>query len=605
VVGALAAAGLPCLVHAEPTPNLDRGSANGNPCPIFIDTGTGLTPLGDGALAWGDYDNDGDLDVLLTGYDIALARVSKLYRNDGSGAFVEVAAGLTGVSDSSVDWGDYDNDGDLDILLAGYSDSGGYATKVIRNDGNATFTDVATGLEGASLCSAAWGDYDNDGDLDIAMAGEFDGTWLSRIYRNDGNASFTDIAAGLIGVIVPSVAWGDYDNDGDLDLLLAGGNSFGEYSKIYRNNGDGSFTDIAAGLIGVGDCSAAWGDYDNDGDLDILLAGFGGGNYIARVYRNNGNGSFTDIAAGLTGVTLASAAWGDHDNDGDLDILLTGFSNSGAVSKIYRNDGNATFTDIAAGLNGVFSASVAWGDYDNDGNLDVLESGYDAEGWYLGLYRNDGCTPNSPPSSPAALSTFVDGAGTSFFWNPSSDAQTGASGLHYNIRIGTTPGGSEISAPMALASGYRQVARLGGIRSSGWKMVLPLGTYYWSVQAIDPAWAGSPFAAEQSFTVAVADVPTPSESPSAFALHPGRPNPFSSRASIGFDLPHPERVTLTVYDVNGRHIRTILDGWQPAGRNEVEWDGTTDDGGTAPGGVYFYSLESDRFRDRQRVVRLR
>ncbi|MDY0150795.1 MAG: VCBS repeat-containing protein, partial [Candidatus Cloacimonas sp.] len=111
-----------------------------------------------------------------------------------------------------------------------------------------------------------------------------------------------------------------------------------------------TFTDINAGLQGVSSSSVAWGDYDNDGDLDILVIGYSGSDYISKVYCNNGNSSFTDINAGLMG-TNGSASWGDFDNDGDLDILLAGFNFNGVrISKIYRNNGNNSFSDINANL---------------------------------------------------------------------------------------------------------------------------------------------------------------------------------------------------------------------------------------------------------------
>ena len=174
------------------------------------------------------------------------------------------------------------------------------------------------------------------------------------MYRNDGGGVFTDIGAGLTGVFNSSVAWGDYDNDGDLDILLAGWIPFtSRITKIYRNDGGGVFTDISAPLAGVGYASVAWGDYDNDGDLDVVLSGFTGSAYVSKVYRNDGVGGFTDIAAGLTGVASGSVAWGDYDNDGDLDILLAGAGFSPpdvGVSKVYRNDGHGVFTDIGAAM---------------------------------------------------------------------------------------------------------------------------------------------------------------------------------------------------------------------------------------------------------------
>jgi hypothetical protein len=133
---------------------------------------------------------------------------------------------------------------------------------------------------------------------------------------------FTDIDAGLTGVTNCSLAWGDYDNDGDLDLALAGATSdlspFDPVSKVYRNEG-GTFTDIEAGLPGANWCSLAWGDYDDDGDLDLALAGLAGTTGVGKVYRND-DGAFTDIDAGLAGVHLCSLAWGDYDDDGDLDL---------------------------------------------------------------------------------------------------------------------------------------------------------------------------------------------------------------------------------------------------------------------------------------------
>jgi hypothetical protein len=160
------------------------------------------------------------------------------------------------------------------------------------------------------------------------------------LYRNDGGGAFTDVGAGLTGVGRGSVAWGDVDNDGDLDILLTGStrhsSPYDPVSTVYRNDGGVSgFTDVGAGLTGVWASAVAWGDYDNDGDLDILLTGRdSGGTYVSKVYRNDGASGFTDIGAGMAGVSYSSVAWGDYDNDGDLDILLTGYG----VSKVYRNN---------------------------------------------------------------------------------------------------------------------------------------------------------------------------------------------------------------------------------------------------------------------------
>ncbi len=494
--------------------------------PAFTEVAAGLAAVGQSSVAWADYDNDGDLDFVLSG-NTGAGNVSKLYRNSGGSnhTFTEVVAGLAGVSSSSLAWGDYDNDGDLDLLLTGYTGSV-YVSRVYRNNGgaNPTFADIAAGLTGVYGSSVAWGDYDNDGDLDILLAGEASSGAVSKIYRNNGgaNPAFTDIAAGLAAIAEASVAWGDYDNDGDLDILLTGSSTSGAVSRIYRNSGGTAptFTDIGAGLTGVHNSSVAWVDYDNDGDLDLFLTGDTVSGPASKIYRNSGgaNPGFADVAAGLTAGYQPSAAWGDYDNDGDLDLIVTGYSGSGPVSQVYQNSGglNPSFTSVAASLAGVYSSAVAWADFDNDGDLDLLLTGAtDSEPASL-LYRNLSSTPNTAPSPPTGLSAQGIGSNLAFTWAAGGDAQTPTLGLNYNLRIGSSAGAIDIVSPMANpATGQRSVARIGTIQASRKPIVLPSNFHanlYWSVQAIDGAFAGSPFSAEQLLALSgviasLADVP--------------------------------------------------------------------------------------------------
>ncbi len=351
----------------------------------FSDIAAGLTGARFSHVAWGDYDADGDLDFLLTGWG-ASGMVSQIYQNTGAGFSQVYPGSLPGVSYSSAAWGDYDADGDLDILLTGYT--GGYIARIYQNTGLG-FSQVYTGsLPGVYRSSVAWGDYDNDGDLDILLAGDTGSGNISRIYQNTG-AGFNQVYAGsLPGVSWGSVAWGDYDNDGDLDILLTGNTGSGTLSRIYQNTGAGFSHDSSVNLPGMSMGAAAWGDYDNDGDLDILL---GGG--VAQVYQNTGAAFSPVYTSSLTATALGNAAWGDYDNDGDLDILLTGEnqSNFNATTQIYRNTG-AGFSPVHTGsLLAVEMSSAAWGDYDNDGDLDVLLAGDNNDSLFARVYRNEDC----------------------------------------------------------------------------------------------------------------------------------------------------------------------------------------------------------------------
>jgi predicted nucleotidyltransferase len=566
--------------------------------------------VSDGAVAWGDYDNDDDLDALITG-----SATAKIFRNDPGATppFLDMRAALAGVSSSAAAWGDYDNDGDLDILLTGGS------SEVYRNNGEKepTFTDIGASLPAVSCGSAAWGDYDNDGDLDILVTGLADSTPLAGVYRNEGGTppGFTDVGASLVGVWRSSAVWGDYDDDGDLDILLTGESTSGSIAKVYRNDGgaDPTFTDTGAALTGVSFSSAAWGDYDNDGDLDILLAGTTGASALTRVYRNDAGAdrTFTDIGAPLVGLFGGTAAWGDSDDDGSLDILLGGSSDGAAtVARLYRNGGGAdpTFADARAPMAPVAQSAGAWGDFDGDGDLDVLWSGLDARSRpIVTLYRNDGAPVNASPSAPEGLVARQSGEDptplVTFSWSPASDDWTPPLGLTYNLRIGSKPGSCNILSAMACETkGKRKVAALGNAGHAVNRTVrLPsAGTYYWSVQAIDGAFAGSLFADAAALAVGVEPH---IDLPAVFAFGAAAPNPFSRSTAIPFDLPRAASVSLRIYDVAGRLVRVLEAGSQRgAGRYRAQWNGSTTLGKRAAPGVYFCEMRAGSFRGVSRVV---
>ncbi|MCX6306371.1 MAG: T9SS type A sorting domain-containing protein [Bacteroidetes bacterium] len=250
------------------------------------------------------------------------------------------------------------------------------------------FSQANVTLPQLAYSACAWGDFDHDGDLDLALTGAEGNNPLTKIFRND-NGVFTDIQASLLALHFGSAEWGDYDNDGDLDLLVTGIESLGNPHTIIFKNTGGTFTDSGILLPGVMDGQATWGDLDNDGNLDILLAG----SSMARIYRNNGNGTFTDINAPLPNVETAMCCWNDYNNDGQMDVLVCGDTGGGIVSALFKND-HGIFTEVTTGpepFTGLYGGEAKWADLDNDGDQDLVIAGMDlyVDGYFL-IYRNDG-----------------------------------------------------------------------------------------------------------------------------------------------------------------------------------------------------------------------
>ncbi len=479
-------------------------------------TGISLTGVVYSSAAWGDYDNDGDLDILLcgaVGYDSNFNPVSKVYKNNGGTGFVEqTTILLTGVFNSSNAWVDFDNDGDLDIFLSGSTDGTDFSsiTKIYRNNGSNVFNEViGLNLTGVSHCTSAWGDYDNDGDLDLLLSGsDKNSLRTTKLYRNNGNSGFLEITGTrLAGVTSGSVAWGDYDNDGLLDILIAGEFGYGfNIAKIYKNNGNGSFTEQTGIVLpGIYSCSLKWGDYDNDGDIDLVCTGYSSSGQIAKIYRNNGNNSFSAVSGiSLTGVTNSSSDWGDYDNDGDIDLHITGNAGSNYLSKVYQNNGNNTFTELTtASLTGVSYGSSAWGDYDNDGDLDILLTGYTGSTIVSKIFKNSLNIANNAPSTSSISPATVSGTDVVLKWRKVTDDHTPAKTITYNVKVGTLTGGINIVSPGAAVNGYRRIPSMGNGQLDTTFILknLKKGTYFWSVQAVDQAYKGSTFSPEGSFVI--------------------------------------------------------------------------------------------------------
>ena len=451
------------------------------------------------SCAWGDYDNDGDLDLVASGRDAGWAPLAQVSENTG-GVFVCKDVGLTGVSPCSVAWADYDRDGFLDLAIAGNSIMGG-ASRFYINTGARSFTQSAN-LPSVLSCASAWGDYDNDGDPDLAIAGDNTGagSFITKILRND-SGTFTEVAS-LTGIACCSLAWGDYNNDGRLELLMVGATNnttFDPICKIVSYDGIGVFTEKDVGIAGVYNCNVAWGDCDGDGDLDIAMVGKDqGGDTVCCVCRNLGSDVFTQIPIDTGTAGGGALAWGDYDNDGDLDLAATDVAGPG-LPTIYLNNGTGSFTPSGLVLSGGYP--VACADYDDDGDLDIAIGGL----YKTYLWRNDCSHANTPPNAPGNLNAVVSGSDVTLSWDPATDAETPSAGLTYNIKVRTDSGGNDDVVPCMSdpVTGKRRIPAMGNVQlNKSWTIKgLAPGTYHWTVQSVDNCYAGSSWATEQSFTI--------------------------------------------------------------------------------------------------------
>lgn len=408
-----------------------------------------------GSFSLQDYDLDGKSDVFMMGWSNpgSLQAVTCLYHNEGNFVFSLVTnTTFIPTTTGSSAWADLDRDGRPDLVYVGSTNaSGAGMTAVYFNRGSGVFELLPTNLPGNSgFATVSLADFDGDGYPDILLAGvQGNYTYSVRLFRNLEGKSFVEVPANLgSGAFA---VWGDYNGDGYPDVLKASLQS-SAMAQVLRNNRDGTFTDINAGLDPVADGTCgAWGDYDNDGRLDIVLTGWDGygNNRLARVYHNNGDGTFARAFTALTGTDrIPTARWGDYDGDGFIDILITGFhlDQVGPVSRVYQNNHDGTFTDIGAGLQALNEHVGVWGDLDGDGDLDLILGGTpqndlnsSATVYSTKVYRNTTWSQAAPaitvqPTNQVlfpnqAVSLLVQAAGfpsPSFQWMKDSQPLTGA-----------------------------------------------------------------------------------------------------------------------------------------------------------------------------------
>ncbi len=359
-----------------------------------------------GGSLFDDFTGDGLPDVFISSADCDLD--AALFVNRG-GRFEDrgTAAGLAGQTlAANASHADFDNDGRLDVLLIRGGWDSARPLTLLRNTGDGAFQDVTAAArlaEPIQSQAAVWSDFDNDGYVDLYVVGEQrpqdpDPRSLARLYRNNRDGTFTDVAASAgvtNGCFGKGAAWGDYNGDGWPDLYVSNMNSD---NRLYRNNGDGTFTDVAAdlGVLEPLDSFSCWfWDYDNDGRLDLFVAGFKGFVYdviagelgrtnngeFPRLYKNLGKGGFRDVTrdVGLGRVFLPMGSnYADLDNDGYLDIYLgTGRPNYSTLvpNVMLKNVRGMRFEDVSVSSSTAHlqkGHGISFADWDGDGDLDLF-----------------------------------------------------------------------------------------------------------------------------------------------------------------------------------------------------------------------------------------
>ncbi|WP_219726468.1 Calx-beta domain-containing protein, partial [Cylindrospermopsis raciborskii] len=349
------------------------------------------------SVLWFDYNNDFSKDskeeFLLTGYTLNIGSISQLYKYNQQSYKAE-PFGEKGLFAGSVALSSDRNY----LLLTGATkfdqrSASEPTSKLYKNTGSRFEEDKNISLPGVYYSSVAWADYDKDGDQDFLLTGlSSSDVPTAKLYKNTGSGFEEDKNISLPGVYYSSVAWSNDDGDDDRKddrkyLLLTGESVSGPISKVYEYKLEGNNRRLVAVDIpkfpNVKNGSVAWADYDKDGDQDFLLTGFGEQGPVAKLYKNTGSGFEEDKNISLPGVYYSSVAWADYDKDGDQDFVLTGFGEQGPVAKLYKNTGSRFEDDAILSIPGVYYSSVNW-----NKNGDLVLTGLSSLGPITKVYKN-------------------------------------------------------------------------------------------------------------------------------------------------------------------------------------------------------------------------
>ena len=558
--------------------------------PIFQKVTNGIvsTDLGSNTMAaWGDFTNSGFQSLVVVPWNDgcwSCRSPIQFYKNNGNGNFARGNSVIIDevLSCNGVAWGDYDNDGKIDVVITRYFNQTNF---LFHNEFPSDFSFVSSGpvvTDVSSSVGCAWCDYDRDGWLDLFVSHGLNQN--NALYHNNGNGTFTKITTGAIvndGGDSRSCAWGDYDNDGWPDLFVV--NYSGQNDFLYHNNGNGTFTKISSGPE-VNDASwgagCSWVDYDNDGWLDLFVTD---NNQFNRLYHNDHNGNFsltTLLPSQETGYSYYPT-WADIDNDGYIDLFVPKHYSS--YNSLYKNNNGTSFTALTSEVvmqDAGNSDAGIFGDFNNDGKMDLFVA-------------------NGSLSSPTANYLYQNVGATGNY------LICKLKGCAPRVGYSNTTG---IGARIIIKNGNLQQIRevSGGTGSQGmlWQH-FGLG----NVSAIDSLIVKWPSGLIQRLTNVAANQTilldeclvgvegTFERVPIKYWLSQNYPNPFNPSTLINYEIPKQSMVTLEVFDYLGRKVATLVNSYQKPGSYRFDFNGEN-----FSSGVYFYKLAAGDFVESKKMI---
>jgi len=466
---------------------------------LALNTTDGLPDLGRSSSVWADFNNDGWLDVALSGINAAGTKQAGVFINNNNGSFSNSGIGLIAISDGDMAVNDYNQDGKMDLLLTGVDAGNAKVTRLYKNEGNAVFTIEAASFEGVAYGGCVFTDLNNDGKPDVLINGlNHQNQSVTLLYRNNANGTFTLQTSPLVGTSYGDVLVFDVNNDSFSDLLISGLNGNNQrVMELYVNKGSFTFVKATTTLPALRSGSMSSADINNDGYTDLFITGSSSGsNNHTAVYLNNAGAGFT-LLQSFPGLSEGAGTWGDYNNDGFTDLAFFGFDKTNLVASVFNNVAGTSFVDSSIPLPGASQGLVHWVDYNKDNRLDLLLSGYSGVP-FTSLYTHEVSSTNTLPSAPSHLKSTAYADSIVLSWDAAADPETTVNGLTYSVYIGSTAGATDVLNPLAnIANGLRKIKGTGSVEHT--YLVVPKlaqGTYYWGVQAIDAAYGASAFSNE-------------------------------------------------------------------------------------------------------------